>query len=139
MVANAISNDLVVPQPADREVKRRLPRISDPYQLGYCRTASGLSRSVCGWIGSISTDAELRAEGPYPAAKTPSHVAFARDSSVAYVTMQDSDELIAIDLATHKEVLAHEDRQDAGRHLDEPAGFAIHRHHGADTSKRLTR
>ena len=105
VVANAISNDLVFLNPLTGEVKRRLPRISDPYQLGYSPDGK--------WFVSISLrldrvdiysmpNYELKAR--IPAAKTPSHVAFARDSSTAYVTMQDSDELIAIDLASHKEV-----------------------------------
>ena len=40
---------------------------------------------------------------PPAAADAESH-AFARDSSTAYVTMQDSDELVAIDPAAHKEI-----------------------------------
>lgn len=105
VVANAISNDLVFLNPLTGEVKRRLPRISDPYQLGYSPDGK--------WFVSISLrldrvdiysmpNYELQAR--IPTAKTPSHVAFARDSSTAYVTMQDSDELVAIDLAAHKEV-----------------------------------
>lgn len=104
VVANAVSNDLVFLDPLTGAVKRRLPRISDPYQLGYSPDGK--------WFLSISLrlnrvdiyalpNYELKAR--VPAAKTPSHVAFAADSSTAYVTMQDSDELLAIDLATHKE------------------------------------
>ena len=35
-----------------------------------------------------------------PAGKTPSHIMIDKKSTTAYVTLQDSDELIAIDLAT---------------------------------------
>jgi len=104
VVANAISNDLVFLDPLTGEVKRRLPRISDPYQLGYSPDGR--------WFLAISLRLdrvdiyalpgyELKAR--VATAKTPSHVAFSRDSRFAYVTMQDSDELVAIDLVTQKE------------------------------------
>ena len=35
IVANAASNDLVFISPVSGEILRRLPRISDPYQIGY--------------------------------------------------------------------------------------------------------
>jgi len=104
VVANAASNDLVFLNPLTGEVKRRLPRISDPYQLGY--SADGK------WFVSVSLRldrVDIYAMPDYtlktrvPLAKTPSHVAFSNDSRFAYITMQDSDELAAIDLATHKE------------------------------------
>lgn len=105
VVANATSNDLVFLNPLTGEVKRRLPRISDPYQLGYSPDGK--------WFVAISLrldrvdiysmpDYELKTR--IAAAKTPSHVAFSADSRVAYVTMQDSDELLAIDLVTQKEI-----------------------------------
>lgn len=104
VVANAISNDLVFLNPLTGEVKRRLPRISDPYQLGYSPDGK--------WFVAISLrldrvdiyslpNYELKAR--VATAKTPSHVAFSPDSRFAYVTMQDSNELVAIDLIAHKE------------------------------------
>ncbi|MGR5342317.1 YncE family protein, partial [Vibrio astriarenae] len=35
-----------------------------------------------------------------PAAKTPSHIAFPADSKIAFITVQDSNEVMAIDLPT---------------------------------------
>ncbi|TAG74153.1 MAG: YncE family protein [Burkholderiales bacterium] len=104
VIANAASNDLVFLDPLSGEVKRRLPRIIDPYQLGYSPDGK--------WFVSVSLrldrvdvyampSYELKAR--IPLAKTPSHVAFSADSKFAYVTLQDSDELAAIDLATQKE------------------------------------
>ena len=104
VVANSASNDLVFLNPLTGEVKRRLPRISDPYQLGYSPDGK--------WFLSVSLrldrvdiyampNYELKAR--IPAAKTPSHVAFSIDSRFAYITMQDSDELVAFDLGTQKE------------------------------------
>ena len=104
VVANAASNDLVFLNSLTGEIKRRLPRISDPYQLGYSPDGK--------WFVSVSLrldrvdiyampNYELKAR--INSAKTPSHVAFSNDSRFAYVTMQDSNELVALDLATHKE------------------------------------
>ncbi len=104
VIANSASNDLVFLNPLTGEVKRRLPRISDPYQLGYSPDGK--------WFVSVSLrldrvdiyampNYELKAR--IATKKTPSHVAFSNDSRFAYVTMQDSDELVAIDLATLKE------------------------------------
>lgn len=104
VVANAVSNDLVFLDPVSGDVKRRLPRISDPYQLAYSPDGK--------WFISISLrlnrvdlysmpNYELKAR--LPAAKTPSHVVFSNDSRMAYVTMQDSHELLAIDISSAKE------------------------------------
>ena len=104
VIANSASNDLVFLNPLTGEVKRRLPRISDPYQLGYSPDGK--------WFVSVSLrldrvdiytmpNYELKAR--IATKKTPSHVAFSADSRVAYVTLQDSDELVAIDLTTQKE------------------------------------
>jgi YVTN family beta-propeller protein len=105
VVANAVSNDLVFLNPLTGAIKRRLPRISDPYQLGYSPDGK--------WFVAISLrldrvdiyslpNYELKSR--IATARTPSHVAFSGDSRFAYVTMQDSDELVAIDMASHKEV-----------------------------------
>jgi len=104
VVANSASNDLVFLNPLTGEVKRRLSRISDPYQLGYSPDGK--------WFVSVSLrldrvdiyampNYELKAR--IATKKTPSHVAFSADSSVAYITLQDSNELVALDLNSHKE------------------------------------
>lgn len=104
VIANAASNDLVFLDPLSGDVKRRLPRITDPYQLGYSPDGK--------WFVSVSLrldrvdiyrmpNYELKAR--IPLAKTPSHVAFSSDSKFAYITLQDSDELAAIDLIAQKE------------------------------------
>jgi YVTN family beta-propeller protein len=104
VVANSASNDLVFLNPLTGEVKRRLPRISDPYQLGYSPDGK--------WFVSVSLrldrvdiysmpNYELKTR--IPTRKTPSHVSFSNDSRYSYITMQDSDELMTIDLGTQKE------------------------------------
>jgi YVTN family beta-propeller protein len=102
VVANAASNDLVFLNPLSGEVKRRVARISDPYQLGYSPDGK--------WFVSVSLrldrvdiysmpDYTLKTR--VAVAKTPSHVAFSPDSKHAYITVQDSNEVVAIDLNTH--------------------------------------
>jgi YVTN family beta-propeller protein len=104
VVANAASNDLVFLDPLTGVVKRRLPRIIDPYQLAYSPDGK--------WFVSISLrldrvdfyampNYELKAR--IAVAKTPSHVVFSPDSKVAYVTLQDSNEVAAIDVISQKE------------------------------------
>jgi YVTN family beta-propeller protein len=104
VIANAVSNDLVFLNALTGEVKRRLPRISDPYQLAYSPDSK--------WFVSVSLrlhrvdiyslpNYELKAR--IPADKAPSHVVFSNDSRMAYVTMQDSNEMLAIDMNTQKE------------------------------------
>lgn len=101
IVANAASNDLVFLDPLTGEVKRRVDKISDPYQIGFSPDKK--------WFVSVSirldrvdiyngSDFSLvkRIETP----KAPSHVAFSPDSSLAFITLQDSDEIAAIDLKT---------------------------------------
>ncbi len=104
VIANALSNDLVFLNSLTGEVKRRLSRISDPYQLAFSPDGK--------WFVSVSLrlhrvdiyampNYELKAR--ILAEKTPSHVVFSNDSRTAYVTMQDSNEMLAIDMATQKE------------------------------------
>ena len=41
----------------------------------------------------------------------PSHIAFSADSKIAFVTLQDSDEVVAIDLADQSVAVEAEDRR----------------------------
>jgi len=100
IVANAASNDLVFLDPKTGEIIRRVERISDPYQIGYSpdhkwfvAASNRLDR-----IDIYSHDLKLvkRIEMP----KVPSHIAFDAASTIAFVSLQDSNELVAIDLAT---------------------------------------
>jgi len=77
--------------------------IIDPYQLQFSRdmkwfvtAANRLNHvDVYRWDGK-----ELKLAKRIATGKTPSHIWIDATSTVAYATMQDSDELIAIDLAT---------------------------------------
>ncbi len=54
----------------------------------------------------------------FPLARTPSHIAYTADSRIAFITLQDSNEVVAIDLATQNVMW----RMDAG---SAPAGIWV--------------
>ena len=75
--------------------------MADPYQLQYSpdgRTlvVAGLARDQV----DIYDAATLTLRHRVPAASMPSHINYAPDSSVAYVSLQDTGRLIAIEVAT---------------------------------------
>ena len=104
LVASALSNELTVLDPKTGQVQRRIKDISDPYQLAFSPDKK--------WFVSVSlrldrvdiyraSDYSLVARIPAP--KAPSHVIFDAGSNYAFVTLQQSNEIMAIDLKTHKE------------------------------------
>lgn len=105
LVANAAGDDVVFLEPKTGDVQSRLPNIVDPYHIGYSPNkkwfvAAGnrLDRVDI----YAAKNQELKLVKIIKAAKTPSHIAFTNDSKLTFVTLQDSDELIAIDLATQE-------------------------------------
>ncbi len=100
IIANAVSNDLVLLDPKTGDIKRRVDKISDPYQIGFSPDRK--------WFVSVSLrldrtdiyDGDFKLVKRLPTPKAPSHVAFTSDSKLALVTLQDSNQLAAIDLAT---------------------------------------
>ncbi|WP_420996649.1 beta-propeller fold lactonase family protein [Cupriavidus sp. 30B13] len=121
IVANAVGNDLVFLDPVTGKVQQRVPNIDDPYQIGFSpdqkwfvTTGNRLDRvDVYRWDGKA-----LKLAKQLPLAKTPSHIAFTADSRVAFVTLQDSNEVVAIDLPTQSVMW----RMDAG---SAPAGVWV--------------
>ncbi|HEY4083088.1 MAG TPA: cytochrome D1 domain-containing protein [Burkholderiaceae bacterium] len=103
IVANSVSNDLMFLDPHSGKLQHRLEDIEDPYQLGFSpdhkwfvTTALRLNRlDVYHYDGRNMVLAKR-----LPLAKTPSHMTFSSDSSTVFVTLQDTGELAAIDLAT---------------------------------------
>ncbi|GAB7521933.1 YVTN family beta-propeller repeat protein [Paraburkholderia sp. 2C] len=103
IVANSVSNSLMFVDPANAAVQRVLQDIEDPYQLGFSpdhrwfvTAALRLDRvDIYRFDGRNLTLAKRIA-----LAKTPSHMTFSSDARTVYVTLQDSGELAAIDLAT---------------------------------------
>jgi YVTN family beta-propeller protein len=104
IVANAAGNDLVFLNPATGEIQRRVKNIPDPYQIGYSPdkkwfVAAGNRLHRVDIYAASNNGQDLKLAKAVPAPKTPSHIAFSADSAIAFVTLQDSDELIAIRLA----------------------------------------
>ena len=103
IVANALSDSLTFIDPKTAEVQRTVRGILDPYQLRFSpdmkwfvTAANRLNHiDIYRWDGKDITLAKRVATG-----KTPSHLWIDSKSSTIYSTMQDSDELIAIDLAS---------------------------------------
>ena len=101
LVANAAGNDVVLLNPITGDAEGRIAKIIDPYQIGYSPNhrwfvANGnrLNR-----VDIYTADGlDLKLAKSIHLAKTPSHIAFTSDSRIAFITLQDSNELVAIDL-----------------------------------------
>ncbi|MDB5889719.1 MAG: hypothetical protein JWP47_550 [Polaromonas sp.] len=103
IVANALSDSLTFIDPKTAEVQRTVRGVIDPYQLRFSpdmkwfvTAANRLNHiDIYRWDGRDMTLVKRIATG-----KTPSHLWIDSKSSTVYATMQDSDELVALDLAT---------------------------------------
>ncbi|WP_421954724.1 YncE family protein [Polaromonas sp.] len=103
IVANALSDSLTFIDPKTAEVQRTVRGIIDPYQLRFSpdmkwfvTAANRLNHiDIYKWDGKDITLVKR-----VPTGKTPSHLWIDSKSTTIYSTMQDSDELIAIDLAS---------------------------------------
>ena len=101
LIANALSDSLLFVDPKTAEVQRTVSGISDPYQLRFSpdmkwfvTAANRLNHvDIYRWDGGNLTLVKRLATG-----KTPSHIWMDSKSTTVYATMQDSDELVAIDL-----------------------------------------
>lgn len=103
IVANAMSDSLTFIDPRTAQVQRTLSGIVDPYHLRFSpdmrwfvTAANRLNHvDIYLWDGR-----QLALQKRIPTGKTPSHLWIDSKSTTVYVSMQDSDELVAIDLAT---------------------------------------
>jgi YVTN family beta-propeller protein len=102
IVANALADSLTFIDPRTAEVQRVVRGVMDPYHLRFSPDMKWLVTNgnrlnhvdLYRWDG-----AELTLAKRIPTGKTPSHLWIDSKSTTAYSTMQDSDELVAIDLA----------------------------------------
>ena len=107
IVANAASNSLTFIDPATAAVQRTVNGIVDPYHLRFSpdmqwfvTAANRLNHvDLYRWQGAAA-EQPLKLIKRIEAPKTPSHLGIDSKSTVVYVSLQDSDELMAIDLAT---------------------------------------
>ncbi|MDO8278785.1 MAG: beta-propeller fold lactonase family protein [Burkholderiaceae bacterium] len=103
IIANASADSLTFVDPRTAEVQRTVRGIVDPYHLRFSpdmkwfvTAANRLNHvDIYRWDGKEPSLAKRVATG-----RTPSHIWIDSKSTTAFVTMQDSDELVAIDLAT---------------------------------------
>ena len=103
IIANALGDSLLFVDPKTAVVQRTVRGILDPYQLRFSPDMKWLVTvgnrlnhvDLYRWNGT-----DLALAKRIPTGKTPSHVWIDSKSTVAYASMQESDELVAIDLAT---------------------------------------
>ncbi len=115
IVANAVSNDLHYVDPWDGSIIKRVRNIDDPYQIAispdgqwFATAALRLDR-----VDLYAVQHKKPAVGPREAqvpdfqvvkriavAKAPSHLWFSPDNKWLFATLQESDEICAIDVAT---------------------------------------
>src|SRR5689334_8315513 len=98
MVGDTVGNEMLFLDPVTGDVQKRMP-MSDPYQFGYSPdgkffVVAGLARNQI----DVYEGPTLKLLKRFPVVSTPSHLAYAPDSGVVFVSLQDSDRLSAIDL-----------------------------------------
>lgn len=103
IIANSAGDSLLFVDPRTAEVQRTVRGTLDPYHLRFSpdmkwfvTAANRLNHiDIYRWDGK-----DLALAKRIPSGKTPSHIWIDSRSTTAFVTMQDSDELVAVDLAT---------------------------------------
>lgn len=103
LIANAAGNDVQLMNPVNGELTGKIPEIIDPYQIGYSPNhkwfiANGNRLDRVDIYMADGTN--LKLAKTMKLSKTPSHIAYTSDSKIAFISLQDSSELAAIDLAT---------------------------------------
>jgi DNA-binding beta-propeller fold protein YncE len=98
VVGDTVANELLFLDPATGDIKRRMP-VADPYNLGFSPngkwlTVNGLARNQVDLYDATTMKLVKR----FPLASMPSHLAYAPDSSMVYVSLQGTNRLAAIDL-----------------------------------------
>jgi YVTN family beta-propeller protein len=104
IVASSVGNELIFLDPVSGQIQRRVKDVLDPYQIGFSPNQK--------WFVSASLrldrvdiykydGANLVLTARVPLGKLPSHMAFNRASDTVFITRQGSDQVSAIDLATH--------------------------------------
>ena len=108
IVANAAGNSLTFIDPVTGVVQRTLRDILDPYHLRFSPdmkwfvTAANRLNHVDIYRWQPAEAMPLALVRRLPASRTPSHLAIDTRSTTVFVSLQDSDEITAIDLATQQ-------------------------------------
>ena len=98
LVGDAGANEMLFLDPHTGDVKRRVP-MADPYHLAFSPngkwlTVTGLARNQV----DVYDAAGMTLAKRFPLSSMPSHVTYSPDSSMAYVTLQGTNRLAAIDI-----------------------------------------
>lgn len=105
VVADALGNDLVFLDPRTGRIERRVPDIEDPYQIGFSPNGKWFVTNGLR-LNRVDIyhyrDHRLVLARRIPLGRTPSHLWFTSDSRIVFVTLQDSDQLAAIDVPHQK-------------------------------------
>lgn len=109
IVANATGNSLTFIDPVTAQVQRTVRKIIDPYHLRFSpdmkwfvTAANRLHHIDLYRWQPEKGDEPLALVKRVHAPKTPSHLMFDSRSTVVYSTLQDSDEMVALDVATQE-------------------------------------
>jgi YVTN family beta-propeller protein len=107
VVANALGDSLTFLDPVTAEVQRVVYDITDPYQLRFSpdmkwfvTAGNRLDHVALYRWQPQNANKPLELIKRIPAPKTPSHLFIDSKSSIVYVSLQDSDELMSLELAT---------------------------------------
>ncbi|MFM2053110.1 MAG: hypothetical protein RL456_1147 [Pseudomonadota bacterium] len=108
LVANAVGNTITLVDPRTGQIQRTMADIVDPYQLRFSpdmkwfvTAANRLNHVDIYRVGRPAAGGfDLTLAKRLPTGKTPSHVIIDTRSTVVYTSIQDDDQLVAIDLAT---------------------------------------
>jgi YVTN family beta-propeller protein len=103
LVGDTAGNQMMFLDPTTGAVQQRVT-VADPYQLGFSPdgrwlTVNGLARNQV----DVYDAASMKLAKRFPVVATPSHLAYSPDSSTVFVSLQDSDKLVAFDLRTMTE------------------------------------
>jgi len=103
IVACSASNQLIFLDPLTGKEQRRIRDISDPYQIGFSPdnkffVSNSLRLDRVDIYDAFSVKLMARLHAP----RTPSHMAFDAASAYVFITLQDSNEVMAINLKTLK-------------------------------------
>jgi DNA-binding beta-propeller fold protein YncE len=98
LVGDTVGNQMLFLDPNTGAVQRRM-EMSDPYQFGFSPDAkyfvvNGLARNQVDVYDAKTFDLVKR----FHVVATPSHLAFSPDGGVVFVSLQDSNKLVAFDL-----------------------------------------
>ncbi|MEY2873156.1 MAG: hypothetical protein RLZZ373_527 [Pseudomonadota bacterium] len=108
LVANAVGNTITLVDPRTGQIQRTMTDIVDPYQLRFSpdmkwfvTAANRLNHIDLYRVGRPAAGGfDLTLVKRLPTGKTPSHVIIDTKSTVVYASVQDDDQITAIDLAT---------------------------------------